>query len=158
MSRRRVATGAYTNLEVPVRPADSLFVLELHRYKNKMPISYSIDVERSLILSRWEGLVTAGDVAAHWKRLFSDERALAIGRSLTDLRGADLRFSADDIRHLTDEIVRPLLDKGPWKTAMVVDQPKVFVISRRLQIHAEMLDSSRIFTDEPAALAWLLAK
>jgi hypothetical protein len=144
---------------------DSPAVLVLHRYKNKMPISYSIDVERRLVLTRWEGLVTAGEMEAHWKRLFADEVALAIRRSLADLRGADLRFSADDLRRLTDELVRPLLEKGAWKTAMVVDRPKVFVVSRQFQKYAHKLaqdlaainSGSRIFTDESAALEWVLA-
>ena len=123
-----------------------------------MPISYSVDSERGLIVSRWEGPVTAEDLASHWKKLFSDERALALRRSFADLRGSDLLFSGADLHRLTSDIVLPELEHGSWKTAIIVDRPVNFGISRQFQNWARLFSDSELFEDEHAALVWLLAR
>ena len=122
-----------------------------------MPISYSIDTVRRMIVSRWSGVVTTDDLTIHWRKLFTDDEALAVRRALSDLRGAELQFSGDDVQRLTTGLVLPVLEKGPWKTAMLVDQPANFGVGRQFQNYAQMFHNSSIFTEESAALEWLLA-
>ena len=123
-----------------------------------MPISYSVDSDRRLILSRWDGVVTENDMLAHWRKIFSDKAALAVRRSLSDLRGVDLQVSGDNVRILTSQLVQPVLEQGPWSTAMIVDQPVILGIFRQMQVYSRMPESTQVFTDESAALEWLLAQ
>ena len=122
-----------------------------------MPISYSIDTRRRVILTRWEGVVTKAVAAAHWKQLFADPEALIVRRTLADLRGADVQISGAELMELSAEHIRPVSAGGPWRSAMIVDQPVLFGITRQFQSYALIQDRSQVFTDEAAALEWLLA-
>jgi hypothetical protein len=123
-----------------------------------MPIAYFVDTERGVVFSKWDGAVTADDLAQHCKKLFSDERAIAIGRSVADMRGAVIEFSGDDMRQVTGEMVVPAFQKRRWMTAVVVDGPTHYGVTRQFQAHADAFGRSAIFDNEAEALAWLLAK
>ena len=58
-----------------------------------MPISYTVDTERRIILDSWDGDVTTKDISDYWYRLSHDKRAVAIRRSVTDLRGLNALFT-----------------------------------------------------------------
>jgi hypothetical protein len=123
-----------------------------------MPIAYFVDTERGVIFSKWDGVVTADELAEHSKKLLSDELALASGRTLVDMRGAVIEFSGDDIGRVNSDVVVPALQKRGWMTAVVVDGPTLYGINRQFQGHVGALGRSAIFKNESEALSWLLAK
>ncbi|MCC6707715.1 MAG: hypothetical protein IT492_09155 [Gammaproteobacteria bacterium] len=121
-----------------------------------MPISYTIDDTHHIVRTVWSGDVTAADVRAHWLVFLDDPLVMALRRTLTDLRGAQLKFSGDELYELIRDVVLPRLGDVGWKTAILVAQPEQFGVSRQYQVFARYSEDS-IFHDEAPALAWLLA-
>ena len=121
-----------------------------------MPVSYSIDTRHRIVRTVWTGAVTCADVRSHWLRYLDDAVVMALRRTLSDVRSADLKFSGEELYELIRDVVLPRLDGVGWKTAILVAQPDQFGVSRQYQVFAQYSQDA-IFSDEERALAWLLA-
>lgn len=121
-----------------------------------MPISYTIDYEHRIVRTVWTGDVTAADVRAHWLVYLEDPLVMALRRTLTDLRTANLKFSGEELYELIRDVVVPRLEGVGWKTAILVAHPEQFGVSRQYQVFARYSEDS-IFHDEERAMRWLLA-
>jgi hypothetical protein len=80
---------------------------------------------------------------------------LALRRTLVDLRGANLRFTGKELSSLVSHVVIPVLKGRDWKTAIVVEQPIQFGVSRQYHVFAEQYSTDCIFHDDDEALLWL---
>ena len=120
-----------------------------------MPISYTIDYVQGVIFEVWRDDVTAADLHRHWRALHTDPEALAIRKTLVDVRGSRLLFTGDEMSDLVSSVVVPLLDGRDWITAILLEQPVHFGVSRQYQIFAERYSKDSIFHDYDEALHWL---
>jgi hypothetical protein len=121
-----------------------------------MPISYTIDEEKGFITEVWTGDVAASDLASHWRLYLADPQVLSIRRTLVDLRECRILFKGVELSSLIKSIVIPILDGRDWKTAIVVDHPVQFGVSRQYQVFAESYSHDAIFGDPEDARRWLL--
>lgn len=121
-----------------------------------MPITYATDCEKKLITEVWTGEITAECVAAYWKRYLDDPEVLAIRRTLVDLRQANILFTGSDLQTLIQNIVLPVLKGRDWKTAIVVEGPIQYGVSRQYQVFADIYSTDAIFYDIEEALHWLM--
>ena len=121
-----------------------------------MPITYSIDKSNEVILEVWTGTVSAMDLAAHWKRLLADPDALALGRTLVDLRNCQIEFSGKQLFHVIRTVAEPALTGRDWRSALLVGEPVQYGVSRQYQALAQVYSKDAIFNDEDAAFKWLI--
>ena len=121
-----------------------------------MLITSSIDKRNGIILEVWAGDVSATDLAAYWKQLLVDPDALAIRRTLVDLRYGDISFSADELHYLVRTVAEPMLSGRSWRTALLVANSIQHWVSCQYQSFATLYSSDAIFHDKDAALKWLL--
>ena len=96
------------------------------------------------------------DLADHWKRLLVDPDALAIRRTLVDLRDCQIEFSGEQLFDLVRTLVEPLLHGSDWRSALLVGGTVHFGVSRQYQSFAQLYSKDAIFHEEDAALRWLL--
>jgi len=122
-----------------------------------MPIAYSINREKKLIVEVWTDEIQSHDVAAYWKRYLSDPEVLAIRRTVVDLRAADICFSGLDFCQLIHTLVTPVLQGRGWTTAIVVSEPSQFGVSRQYQAFAELYSKDSIFSSMEEAERWISA-
>jgi len=122
-----------------------------------MTIEYTIDRERKVIFETWLGVTTASELGSYWRRLLADPEALAVRRTLVDLRNADLEFTGVELANMVESIVIPMLGGKSWKSALLIDKPVQFGASRQYQVFAESYSQDAIFHDAEAAMRWLLA-
>ena len=73
-----------------------------------------------------------------------------------DLRGANIRFTGNELSNLVSTVVTPVLNGRDWRTAIVVEEPVQFGVSRQYQVFAERFSTDAIFHDYDEALRWLL--
>jgi len=121
-----------------------------------MPISWSVDAKRHVILVKWHGIVTAGDLGNYFKTMLTDASARAICRCIADLRGAEIQLSGGDVQAVIRDVVRPLLGGRTWTSAIVADDAVAFGTSRQYEAYSQGFNRSAIFDDEVQALTWLL--
>jgi hypothetical protein len=120
-----------------------------------MPISYSIDTQHGVIVEVWVGDVFARDLADYWRGYLQSPEVLALRTTLVDLRQATLLFSGRELEGLIRTIVDPILKGRDWRTAIIVDEPAQFGVTRQYQVFAERYSSDAIFSDRESALRWL---
>jgi hypothetical protein len=120
-----------------------------------MPITYTIDHGKKLMFETWTGEIQAADLAAFWKRLLADPEALEIRRTVVDLRAANIRFNGVDLESLIETIVIPILKDRKWTTAIVVDKPTQFGVSRQYQAFASHYSKDSIFHCTEEAEKWI---
>jgi hypothetical protein len=123
-----------------------------------MPISYSIDSRLGIILETWVGNVSAKDLADYWRSYLANPEVLSLRRTLVDLRQAHPVFTGSELSGLISSIVDPVLQGRDWKTAIVVDKPVQFGISRQYHAFAEHYSRDAIFSDPASALEWLTSQ
>lgn len=121
-----------------------------------MPISYTIDHEQQIIVEVWTGDVSAADLATYWQRYLADATLMAIRRTLVDLRGCTITFSGEQLTHLIENIVTSILGGRMWRTALLVERPTQYGVSRQYQVFAERYSHDAIFHNYDEALCWLL--
>jgi hypothetical protein len=122
-----------------------------------MPITYTIDRGQKIITEVWTGEIRAADLAEYWKRYLGDPDVLAIRRTIVDLRQAVIRFKGSEMDRLIQSIVEPTLMGRDWITAIVVDAPVQYGISRQYQVFAERYSKDAIFYSIGEAESWLRA-
>jgi len=121
-----------------------------------MPITYTVDQEQSVVLVTWRGDVTGEDYRAHLRTMLQDPDALRAGRSLTDLRQANVLVHGAELNAILDAEALPRLAGRQWKTAVLVSSTVNFGVARQYQILAESESTDGVFRDYAEALAWLL--
>jgi hypothetical protein len=118
-----------------------------------MPAGYTIDLERSLVLSRGWGVLTDRELLAHVRTLTADPRFAQNFCQLGDLRDVtDVQITAATIR----EMVRLNPFWAGARRALVVTSDVVFGMARMYQIlRDESPDELEIFREMDGALQWL---
>ena len=118
-----------------------------------MPGAYTIDLARSLVLSRGWGVLTDRELLAHVRALTADPRFARHFRQLADLRDVtEVQFTASTIR----EMVRLNPFWAGARRALVVTSDVVFGMARMYQLlRDESPDELQIFRKVDDALQWL---
>ncbi|MEO5860670.1 MAG: hypothetical protein ABIR33_17190 [Pyrinomonadaceae bacterium] len=122
----------------------------------KSPISYVVDTAVGVIFEVWDGTVTASDLSQFWRDYLSDPEVLEVRTTLVDLRKATIKITGNEMRDLVSSVVQPALGSRTWRTAIVVDRPVQYGVSRQYQVFAEYYSTDCIFYETDEALAWLL--
>jgi len=118
-----------------------------------MPITYTVDREKNVVLVTWRGDVTKDDYRAHLRTMLQDPVALRAGRSLVDLREANVLLSGAELNAVGDLESTARLGGRPWRTAVLVTS-HVLTTQYGMFLQTEATDS--VFLDRAAALAWLV--
>ena len=121
-----------------------------------MPITYSIIETERLIVEVWRADVDISTLVAHWQKYLTDQRVLAVRRTLVDLRQAQIKFSAHELEDSINQVVVPLLNGRDWATALLVKNVDQFRASTRYQAFARRYSNDWVFSDVDAATAWLM--
>jgi hypothetical protein len=118
-----------------------------------MPCAYTIDLARSLVLSRGWGEVTDRELLAHVRALTADPRFARNFHQFIDLRDVtDVQITASTIR----EMVKLNPFGAGARRAVVVTSDVVFGMARMYQIlRDESPDEFEIFRKLDDALRWL---
>lgn len=122
-----------------------------------MPITYAVDRDLQVIFECWSGVITPEDLGRHWRSYLADPAVMAVRRTVVDLRGSTPRLTGAELSQLINEIVRPTLQGRDWVTAIVVDRPIQFGLSRQYQVFAEFYSTDAIFHERERALEWVLS-
>lgn len=120
-----------------------------------MPIHYSIQPEEGLVEVVWSGTIDAGHLKTHWQTILTDPEARQLGKSLVDVRRATIGFRGHEMDDLLKSVALPLLGDLKWKSAIIVNNPVHYGVSRQYQVFAEGYNQNAIFHDPDAARAWL---
>lgn len=123
-----------------------------------VPITYTTDVQRRVVLTTWTGLVSVDEVRAHWIALFEDPEVVSAKRILADLTGASVMFAGAELARLLRDIVAPRVKGERWVNALVVARPDQYGSSRQFSTFNEQLGSDAIFFDRDEAIAWILTQ
>lgn len=120
-----------------------------------MPISYTIDPARRLVVTRIAGVMSEEDVRALREQLRADPAFDATYANLVDLSEAtDIQLSADTLGQLA---VRSAFDRVT-RRAIVATSPLQFGMARMFatinERHGHVV---RVFRDSGEAEAWLAA-
>jgi hypothetical protein len=121
-----------------------------------MPITYTVDKEQNVVLVTWRGDVTGDDYRAHLRTMLQDPDALRAGRSLTDLREANVLVHGAELNAILDAEALPRLAGRQWKTAVLVSSTVNFGVARQYQLLAQSENTDGVFRDYAEALDWLL--
>ena len=118
-----------------------------------MPVSYSIDPDRRLVISRVWGTVTNDDVHEHDRRLHADPQFDPTYRQLADMSGVALNMVSSDT---VQETAREEFFVPGTRRAFLVSDDTSYGMCRMYATHAESLGQViNIFRDRNAAEAWL---
>lgn len=120
-----------------------------------MPLSYTLDEARGIVVERWSGDVSIAEISAHWAMMLDNPAALRMGRGLVELVDIRQRFTGPEMMHAVGRLV-VLLNGTRWRTAVVAPRVDLFGSSRQFQTMAEPHVTTEIFDNREAALAWLL--
>jgi len=124
-----------------------------------MPITYTINHEKRLIIETWTGDIFASDLAAYWRRYLADAEVLKIRRTIVDLLASAIKFTGNELSSLIETIVLPALNGRKWTTALVVAGDSVeFGVSRQYQAFAERYSEDSIFDNLADAEKWICGK
>jgi len=121
-----------------------------------VPITYEILSSEDLISEVWLGDISIADLRENWVRLLQDEKALALRKTLVDMRGATVLFSDQALDLAVREVAEPMLKGRNWVTAIVVRTPTQFHRSSRYQGLAVGYSRDVIFSNVDEAKHWLL--
>jgi hypothetical protein len=121
------------------------------------PISYVIDRQAGVIIETWRGDVSIGDLRQYWQGYLADPEVMALRKTLVDLRASNILFIGTQLSDLISVVVVPKLKGRTWKSALLVERPLQFGVSRQYHVFAEQYSSDSIFHDFDKALAWLQA-
>ena len=122
-----------------------------------MALARSIDHERRFLRGTWSGVVAAADIIAAVDSLLADPEAWAVGRSLTDMRAAELELHPADINAALLGSIAPNFGQRQWRMALLVTTPLQYGICRQFLALTSSNFSGDVFYDEAAALTWLLS-
>ncbi len=121
-----------------------------------MPITYTVDKEQNVVLVTWQGDVTGDEYRAHLRKMLQDPDALRAGRSLTDLRQANVLLRGTELEAIGSAEATPRLLGRQWKTAVLVSSAVNYGLARQYEMLSQSEDTDCVFLDHAAALAWLV--
>jgi hypothetical protein len=124
--------------------------------EERLPIAYELDRGRNIIIETWTGRITASDLAAYWRGYLLDPEVMRCRRTLVDLRDADVEFTGAELNQLIRTIALPAIGDRKWATAILVNAPAPYGVSRQYQVFAERYSHDSIFDDGERAVNWLL--
>ena len=104
----------------------------------------------------WIGEISIADLRQHWTFLMQDNNALALRRTLVDLRASTVQVSGEELSSAVRELVQPHLKGRDWITAIVVNTPAQFRSSSSYQGCAAAYSHDVIFSTVEEARRWLL--
>jgi hypothetical protein len=119
-----------------------------------MPLQYSIDKKRRLVLTSADGCVTFDDVRGHQDRLLADPKFDASFDQLIDTTlTTKFDISAGQARTLAERRIF----SSESRRAMVAPKPHIFAMGRMMEVyHQNFRDTeSRVFYSMDEALNWL---
>jgi len=123
-----------------------------------MPITYCMDREKKLIYETWTGEIRVDDLKMYWQRYLADAEVLEIRRTIVDLRSSVIHLSWMDFDGLIKDLVLPALKGRKWTTAIVVEGPAQFGVSRQYQAFADRFSKDSIFDDVAEAEKWICSQ
>jgi hypothetical protein len=121
-----------------------------------MPLDRTIDHERCFLRGTWSGVVTGADLASAVDSLLADPQAWALGRSLNDMRAAELHLHSTDINTTLLGSIAPRFGERKWRMALLVATPLQYGVCRQFLALTSSHFAGEVFYDESAALTWLL--
>ncbi|MBX3175336.1 MAG: hypothetical protein KF709_13055 [Gemmatimonadaceae bacterium] len=123
-----------------------------------MPIHYRIDPTTQTVYETWTGTVNAEQLGAYWSASLRKDEFLTCGKTIADVRAADVELVGADLQVLIQGIAVPLLAGRRWLTAVVVASPSQFGTARQYEVFSEVFSTGGIFHDLESAEAWLAAQ
>lgn len=105
------------------------------------------------MLVTWRGDITKDEYRAHLRMMLQDSDALRAGRSLVDLRQANVLLSGAELVAIGDAEAVPRLGVRQWRTAVLVSS---YVLTTQYGIFLQSESTDSVFLDQAAALAWLV--
>ena len=123
-----------------------------------MPITYSVDREKKLIHETWTGEIRVDDLQRYWQRYLADPEVLEIRRTIVDLRASVVNLSWLDLDDLIKQLVVPALKGRKWTTAIVVEGPAQFGVSRQYQAFADRFSNDSILATLWEAEEWICSE
>ncbi len=121
-----------------------------------MPIAYTIDAARKLIVTRAWGVLNDEDLLQHKARLARDPLVTPDMRELSDVRGIEqLAVTPKGVRALVSHDDARFADGKQHRLAIIVPNDEVFGMARMYQTLGND-QPVRIFRDPALAEAWLL--
>lgn len=121
-----------------------------------MPISYTIDSARRVVLERWIGDIYGSDLSEHWRVMTGDPAAMGCRGSLADITECTFHIAGDELSKIIRAVVIPALLSNSWKAAILVNGPVQFGLARQYGAWTDDKHEMAIFSDRESALAWLL--
>jgi hypothetical protein len=123
-----------------------------------MPYEYTIDAERRLIITRWWGDLTDQDMFDHHQQLGMDPRFNPEFSVLLDMSDAT-DYTGLTVAGLKKAAQKPFY--GPHtRRAVIAPREALFGLARLFDAYREIArgeEHSRVFTNRPAAMLWLIA-
>ena len=123
-----------------------------------MPISYQINKQESLIISRHDGEISDKELIDTYDGLFQNDDAKKCLKILVDLRATmSTERSADALRTIADR-VRIFHGNSPerTKTAIIAPRDLSFGLSRMYEAYSdEDHEEVMVFRDAQKALHWI---
>lgn len=122
-----------------------------------MPMTYTIDEEKSLVRILGTGRVTDEEMLECISSLRSDPKLEAHMNTLSDMRDIEVGFTSDGVAGML-EIMESTADRrSAARAAIVVGSDLAFGMARMLEIQAtdRLHPSFQVFRDMAAACRWL---
>ncbi len=123
-----------------------------------MPIEFTIDTDRALVLTSWIGDVADTDLMPAYRRIM-ESKAFSPGfDEIVDLGGARINgVTSTGMRELADMVDRQLAGCcSGFRTAIVAPGPLPYGVSRQYAVYADPSpEEVRVFRDPAAAVAWI---
>jgi len=121
-----------------------------------MPISYSIDTEAGIVLTKASGRLSDEDILGHKKSLIEDPRFEPGMREISDVRDVtELAVTPTGIRTFVSFDRASATDRSGHRLAIVASEDFVFGTARMYQMTGSEDDSVGVFRCLDEARAWL---
>jgi hypothetical protein len=121
-----------------------------------MPIDYSIDDQRKIVLTRAWGTLTDEDLLLHKDRLSRDPAFTSELRQLSDIRAIErLEVTTKGVGAMVAHDSRHPAQRDAHRLALVVPNDEVFGMARMYQLMAGGERPVRVFRSMADAEAWL---
>lgn len=122
-----------------------------------MPISYTIDAARKIILTTAWGTLTDADLLEHKEKLNRDPAFTPQMRQLSDIRAIDrLEVTTTGVAAMVAHDSRHPQQRDGHRLAMVVPDDEVFGMARMYQMMGGSDRPVRVFRNMTEAEEWLL--
>ena len=115
--------------------------------------NYRIIQEQNLIVLDFSGPVGWRDVGQYFAQLLQDPEYHNDLRGICDLRGADMRMTADEAELLAEMAINHHLTRGRW--AFLADTPAGTALAMIYSDRVQTLHESRHFSTTEAASEYL---